>query len=68
MPGLNAALEMEGDYTVVVLANLDPPAAEKVAEHVRSLLPGGGGSAAAEALTGRPPLAGAGNGPPPAAF
>jgi len=33
-PGINAMLEMEGDVTVVVLANLDPPAAQNVARTV----------------------------------
>ena len=31
-PGINAMIEMEGDVTVVVLSNLDPPAAERVAQ------------------------------------
>ena len=34
-PGINAVLEMEGDYTLVVMANLDPPAAQQVARQVR---------------------------------
>lgn len=33
-PGVNAVLEMTGDYTLVVLANLDPPAARQVAARV----------------------------------
>jgi CubicO group peptidase (beta-lactamase class C family)/predicted aspartyl protease len=37
-PGINAALEMRGDYTAVVLANLDPPAAEQVASQLRDLV------------------------------
>jgi len=37
-PGVNAALESVGDYTVVVLANLDPPAAERVASSIRGWL------------------------------
>lgn len=39
-PGLNAALEgaLPGGYDVVVLANLDPPAAERVARIIRGLL------------------------------
>src|SRR5262249_35072217 len=40
-PGINAALEMVGEYTVVVLANLDPPAAEDLAAAIRQqLMPG----------------------------
>lgn len=42
-PGLNAAVEMNGPYTVIVLANLDPPAAERAASQLRRwLVPGGG--------------------------
>jgi CubicO group peptidase (beta-lactamase class C family) len=37
-PGINAALEMSGDYTAVVLANLDPPAATSVASKLRDLV------------------------------
>jgi D-alanyl-D-alanine carboxypeptidase len=39
-PGLNAALEgdMPGGYDVIVLANLDPPAAERVARLIRTAL------------------------------
>ena len=39
-PGLNAAMEgdLAGGYDVIVLANLDPPAAERVARGVRGLL------------------------------
>ena len=39
-PGINAALEMDLDtgYTVVVLANQDPPAAEKVSRTLRQWL------------------------------
>jgi len=39
-PGLNAALEgdLPGGYDVVVLANFDPPAAERVAKMVRGWL------------------------------
>jgi CubicO group peptidase (beta-lactamase class C family) len=39
-PGINAVLEMDLDtgYTVVVLANLDPPAAEKVGRTLRQWL------------------------------
>jgi len=40
-PGLNAALEWDPNsgYAIVVLANLDPPAAESVARKIRSWLP-----------------------------
>ncbi len=42
-PGLNAAVEVNGPYTIIVLANLDPPAAERVASQLRRwLVPGGG--------------------------
>jgi CubicO group peptidase (beta-lactamase class C family) len=34
-PGINAALESDGIWTVVVLANLDPPAATSVAQGIR---------------------------------
>jgi hypothetical protein len=39
-PGLNAAMEgnLPGGYDVIVLGNLDPPAAERVARLVRSAL------------------------------
>jgi D-alanyl-D-alanine carboxypeptidase len=39
-PGLNAALEgdLPGGYDVIVLANLDPPAAERVARFIRTAL------------------------------
>jgi D-alanyl-D-alanine carboxypeptidase len=39
-PGLNAALEgdLRGGYDVIVLANLDPPAAERVARLIRGAL------------------------------
>jgi CubicO group peptidase (beta-lactamase class C family) len=33
-PGVNAVLEMAGDYTLVVMANLDPPAASSFARQV----------------------------------
>ena len=36
--GVNAVLEMAGDYTLVVLGNLDPPAAGRVAGKVREWL------------------------------
>ena len=39
-PGLNAAVEsgIPGGYTVIVLANLDPPAAEQAARQIRQWL------------------------------
>ena len=39
-PGLNAAIEgdLPGGYDVIVLANLDPPAAERVARLIRTAL------------------------------
>jgi CubicO group peptidase (beta-lactamase class C family) len=37
-PGLNAALEADGTWTVVVLANLDPPAAERVGRAIHRAL------------------------------
>ena len=50
-PGVNAALEMGPDYTLIVLENLSPPAAEALAREVRGWLtqatggPGGPGQA-----------------------
>ena len=41
-PGLNASVEIAGDYTIVVLANLDPPTAERASATVRAWLPTGG--------------------------
>jgi len=40
-PGVNAALDMEigGGATIVVLANADPPAAERAARAIRGFLP-----------------------------
>jgi len=37
-PGVNAMLEIEGEWTVVVLTNLDPPSAMDAAGHARTLL------------------------------
>ncbi len=39
-PGMNAVLDsgLEGGYTVIVLANYDPPAAEEAARTIRSLV------------------------------
>lgn len=39
-PGINAAVEMSGPYTIIVLANLDPPTAERAAAKLRRWLPG----------------------------
>ena len=38
-PGMNGTLEMCGDYTVIALANMDPPAANRVGEWVMFRLP-----------------------------
>ncbi|MGA9115726.1 MAG: serine hydrolase domain-containing protein [Bacteroidota bacterium] len=40
-PGLNAALEWDprSGYVIIVLANLDPPAAGRVAQYIRRTLP-----------------------------
>ena len=40
--GISALLDMTGDYTLVVLANQDPPAAGRVAEAIAPLLGGDG--------------------------
>ena len=37
-PGVNASLEAVGPYTLVVLANLDPPAAERLSARARRLI------------------------------
>jgi CubicO group peptidase (beta-lactamase class C family) len=37
-PGVNGVIEMEGPYTVIVLSNYDPPAAEEVAKNLRKLM------------------------------
>ena len=37
-PGVNGVIELGGGYTIIVLANYDPPAAEEVAQNVRKLL------------------------------
>jgi len=36
-PGVNAMLELENDLTIVVLANLDPPAAGQAAKKLREI-------------------------------
>lgn len=38
-PGINGMAELIGPYTIIVLANLDPPAAERVGARLRGLLP-----------------------------
>jgi hypothetical protein len=40
-PGINATMEMDvaSGYTVIVLSNYDPPAAESVGRQIRSWLP-----------------------------
>jgi hypothetical protein len=37
-PGVSAALEIGGEFTVIVLSNLDPPSASQVARHLRDLI------------------------------
>ncbi|MFN0138688.1 MAG: serine hydrolase domain-containing protein [Pyrinomonadaceae bacterium] len=39
-PGINSMIDsaLPGGYTVIVLSNYDPPAAESVSEHIRALL------------------------------
>jgi D-alanyl-D-alanine carboxypeptidase len=37
-PGVNGVIELGGGYTIIVLANYDPPAAEEVAKNLRQLL------------------------------
>lgn len=39
--GVNAALEWNpaNGYAIIVLSNYDPPSAERVAQHIRGLLP-----------------------------
>ena len=37
-PGVNAELEIGDEFTIIVLANLDPPSASEVARHLRDLL------------------------------
>ena len=37
-PGINAALEMEGEYTIIVLSNYSPPSASHVAMNARAAL------------------------------
>jgi len=37
-PGVNAELEMGGEYTVIAMSNLDPPSASNVARHLRDLI------------------------------
>ncbi len=37
-PGLNAAVEIEGGWTVVVLSNFDPPSAETLAHRAMTIL------------------------------
>ena len=55
-PGINAAVSLEGPYTIIVLANLDPPAAEDAAEKLRGWLGmGGGGGVRRMVRAGGPP-------------
>lgn len=64
-PGINASVELHGPYTIIVLANLDPPTAERAARQLRRWLPGamaggekvriGGGPHGAESENLSPP-------------
>jgi D-alanyl-D-alanine carboxypeptidase len=45
-PGTNASLQIEGRWTVIVLSNLDPPAAEQVGEAIMAPLAAAPGSGA----------------------
>ncbi len=36
-PGVSASLESDGDLTIVVLANQDPPVTEEISRHLRRL-------------------------------
>ncbi len=58
-PGINAALEISGDDVLVVLTNLDPPAAERVAAASRGYLAraAGGTGARLETRVGGEPHA-----------
>jgi D-alanyl-D-alanine carboxypeptidase len=40
-PGINAAVQREGGWTVIALANLDPPSASKLARAAMDLIRGG---------------------------
>ncbi|HEV7574038.1 MAG TPA: serine hydrolase [Thermoanaerobaculia bacterium] len=42
-PGVNAVLEIEPPYTVIVMSNFDPPAAMEIGAEVRKILGIGGG-------------------------
>lgn len=55
-PGVNASLEAIGPYTLVVLANLDPPAAERLSSKARRLLRRAEGMRRAEASPADDPL------------
>ena len=50
-PGVNATFEIAGEYTAVVLANLDPPAAENVDRALRGWLRRAGAGGAREVRT-----------------
>ena len=51
-PGVNAALEIEAPWTLVVLSNYDPPAAESVMRTVRQLRGGGEGGRRVQRMIG----------------
>jgi CubicO group peptidase (beta-lactamase class C family) len=58
-PGINAAIALEGPYTIIALANLDPPAAEQAAQTLRAWLPrqapASGPGTEVRIAAGRPP-------------
>ena len=53
-PGTNVEISRVGDYTIIVLANMDPPAATRVLTRVVSLVGAPGANAAGTAPAGRP--------------
>jgi CubicO group peptidase (beta-lactamase class C family) len=60
-PGVNALLEIDPPYTLVVLSNYDPPSAEEVGREARKIVGMGGGErrrrgpeAPGEVMIGRP--------------
>ncbi|MBI1795699.1 MAG: serine hydrolase [Candidatus Eisenbacteria bacterium] len=66
-PGINAAVEMNGPYTIIVLANMDPPTASGAAQKLRVWLPRSAGGerrvVAPHAIGGEPGPGGPGGAP-----